>query len=55
VQRDRLRTDVRMKLAGKWDRSRYGEKVEHAVLVAPVFTINIVGGVVERVITENES
>lgn len=28
VQRDRLRTDVRMKLASKWDRSRYGEKVD---------------------------
>ena len=28
VQRDRLRIDTRMKLAGKWDRGRYGEKVE---------------------------
>ena len=28
VARDRLKTDVRLKLAGKWDRQRYGEHVK---------------------------
>jgi len=28
TQRDRLKTDVRLKLAGKWDRQRYGEHVK---------------------------
>ena len=30
VQRDKLRIDTRLKLASKWDRERYGEKVEIA-------------------------
>jgi hypothetical protein len=29
VQRDKLRADTRLKLAAKWDRSRYGERVDH--------------------------
>ena len=28
VARDKLRVETRLKLAGKWDRKRYGERVE---------------------------
>lgn len=37
VARDKLRIETRLKLAGKWDRARYGETVKHehsATLVA---------------------
>lgn len=29
VPRDKLRADTRLKLAAKWDRARYGERVDH--------------------------
>lgn len=31
--RDKLRIDTRLKLAGKWDRGRYGDQVGHNVTV----------------------
>jgi hypothetical protein len=34
VQRDRLRIDTRLRLAGKWLPSAYGDKIEHAGAVA---------------------
>ena len=42
VARDKLRVDTKLKLAGKWDRDRYGEKtdIRHSGLV-PTLVIEI--------------
>jgi hypothetical protein len=44
VPRDKLRVETRLKLAGKWDRERYGDRtdVKHSGLL-PTLTIEIVG------------
>ena len=46
VPRDKLRVDTRLKLAGKWDRERYGDKTEvrHSGLM-PTLVIEIAGEV----------
>jgi len=40
VGRDKLRVDTRLKLAGKWDRARYGEHVQHQVGVRAVLRVD---------------
>jgi len=47
VARDRLRTDVRLKLAGKWDRTRYGEHVTVDRKVSVVDETMLLTGMVE--------
>lgn len=44
VPRDKLRIDARMRVAGKWDRARYGERDQGGGMgVVPVLNITIMG------------
>lgn len=50
VQRDKLRIDTRLKLASRWNRERYGERVQHQHTgLQPSLTIVLAGEEVPQV------